>query len=392
MNRKGKAFVIILDGVGVGELPDADLYGDSGSNTLGNMAEAVGGLNLPALRSLGLGNITPIKGVDPVDNPLASFGKMREVSKGKDSTTGHWEIGGIHLDFDFSYFPEGFPESLMNTFLKETGCKGFLANRPASGTEIIKELGDRHCATGFPIVYTSADSVFQIAAHEEIIPLERLYEICRITRERVLKEPYVVGRVIARPFVGKSGSYTRTTNRKDYSLDPPSDTVLDMLMEQNIPTVAIGKINDLFNCRGIKIQEKTKSNSEGCNKLLEYASNSDDNFVFANLVDFDVYYGHRNDPEGFAKALKEFDGFLPTFIDALSEQDILIITSDHGNDPTTVSTDHSREYVPLLFYRKGSKGIDLGIRSSFSDVAKTITRYYGLKSELKGTSFLSAQL
>jgi phosphopentomutase len=382
-------FLIILDGVGIGELPDADKYGDSGSNTLCNIAEAVGGLNLPNLEKMGLSNITPIKGIKRIDNPIASFGKLAEISKGKDSTTGHWEIAGLCVDTDFSYFPDGFSENIINKFLNLTGCKGVLGNKPASGTEIIQELGDQHVKTGFPIVYTSADSVFQIAAHEEVIPIDRLYDICQITRDKVLAPPILVGRVIARPFIGSSQNYTRTTNRKDFSLDPPSDTILDLLFKNGITTVAIGKVNDLFNYRGIKIQEKTKSNDEGCTKLLEYSAKVKNSFMFANLVDFDVYYGHRNDPTGFAAALKKFDEFLPTFIDSLDDTDALIITADHGNDPTTPSTDHSREYTPLLFYQKNEQGLNLGTRETFSDIGKTVAEYFKISNSLKGTGFLT---
>ena len=253
-------FLIVLDGVGIGELPDAADYNDTGSNTLCNIANAVGGLTLPNLERSGLGNIADIKGIHQVKNPLASYGKLKEVSKGKDSTTGHWELAGLFVDTDFSYFPHGFPDELINNFLFKTGCKGVLGNKPASGTEIIKELGEEHLKTGYPIVYTSADSVFQIAAHENVIPLERLYEICSITRNKVLLPPLMVGRVIARPFVGEPGNFTRTTNRRDFSLDPPQKTVLNILLENGIETVAIGKVNDLFNYNGIKIQEKTKNN------------------------------------------------------------------------------------------------------------------------------------
>lgn len=382
-------FLIILDGVGIGELPDADKYGDAGSNTLCNIANAVGGLNLPNLEKLGLGNIQEIRGIKPIKTSLASFGKLAEVSKGKDSTTGHWEISGLFVDTDFSYFPNGFPEEIISEFLKLTGCKGILGNKPASGTEIIKELGDEHVKTGYPIVYTSADSVFQIATHEEVIPLDRLYEICQITRDKVLAPPLLVGRVIARPFVGSTNNYTRTTNRKDFSLDPPSDTILDLLYKNGITTVAIGKVNDLFNYRGIKFKEKTRSNSEGCEKLLEYSSKVRDSFMFANLVDFDVNFGHRNDPAGFAKALKEFDDFLPVFLDSLDETDAVVITADHGNDPTTPSTDHSREYTPLLFYRKNIPGLNLGVRKTFSDIGKTVAEFFIVVNSLKGSSFLN---
>lgn len=381
-------YIIILDGVGVGELPDADYYGDIGSNTLYNMSVAVNGLDLPNLAKMGLGNIIPIKGISPVETALASFGKMTEVSKGKDSTSGHWEIAGLKITKDFSYFPNGFPDELINKFLKLTHCVGILGNKASSGTEIIKELGEEHQKTGFPIVYTSGDSVFQIACHEETIPLHRLYEICEITRHQVLTPPLHVGRVIARPFLGKPGEYKRTTNRKDFSLDPPSETILELLQKNNIPTIAIGKINDLFNYKGISVQQKTRSNKEGCQKLMELVDKANKSFIFTNLVDFDVYYGHRNDPFGFAEALKEFDKFLPDFLDRMDETDLLVITSDHGNDPTSVSTDHSREYAPLLFYQKGRPGKNLGIRNTFSDVAKTVAEFFDVKNPFEGKSFL----
>ncbi len=379
--------LIILDGVGIGELPDADNYGDEGSNTLANIGEKVGGLNLPNLQKLGLGNIHSLKGVQPVASPLASYGKMAEVSQGKDSTTGHWEIAGLKVDIKFPYYPKGFPAELIEKFIKETGVKGVLGNKPASGTEIIKELGDEHVKTGYPIVYTSADSVFQIAAHEEVIPLQRLYEICEIAREKVLVGKDAVGRVIARPFVGKDGNYTRTTNRKDFSLNPPEDTILNVLQKNGFRTVAIGKINDLFNYSGIDVKVKTKSNAEGIEKIIEYSKSEKESFIFANLVDFDVYYGHRDDPVGFHKALMEFDKRLPDILNALDETDALIITADHGNDPTTPSTDHSREYVPLLFYRKGVKGKNLGVRKTFSDVGQTIAHFFKVNNSLKGISF-----
>ena len=382
-------FLIVLDGIGVGELPDASYYNDEGSNTLGNMAEAIGGLSIPNLERMGLGNIIDIDGVKKVKTLLASFGKMKEISKGKDSTTGHWELGGLFVDTDFSYFPDGFPDDLIEKFISKTGVKGVLGNKPASGTEIIKELGDEHIKTGFPIVYTSADSVFQIAAHEEKFGLDRLYEICRITRDEILVPPLIVGRVIARPFVGTSDNYSRTTNRKDYSLDPPSDTILDLLQKNGIRTISIGKISDLFNYKGIGVVEKTKSNLEGSNKLLEYSQKVNSSFIFTNLVDFDVYYGHRNDPYGLANALKEFDDFLPSFISKLDDSDRLIITSDHGNDPTTPSTDHSREFVPLLYYGKNKETNNLGTRQTFSDAAKTVADYFKVNNEIKGISFLN---
>lgn len=381
--------LIVLDGLGVGELPDAKKYNDEGSNTIANMADAVGGLDIPNLQKMGIGNITNTKGVPPTSNPLASFGKMNEISAGKDSTTGHWEIGGVKTEIEFPLYPEGFPKEIIDKFIKEAGVKGILGNYASSGTEIIEKLGDEHVRTGFPIVYTSADSVFQIAAHEEVIPLERQYEICQIARDKVLIGQHAVGRIIARPFIGQSGNYTRTTNRRDFSVDPSSDTILDLLMKEGIETIAVGKVNDLFNYRGIKTKLKTKSNSEGIDKIIYAATNYKNSFIFANLVDFDVYYGHRNDPEGFAKALADFDGRLPEILRVMDDSDCLLLTADHGNDPTTPSTDHSREYVPLLFYRKDKPGINLGVRETFADAAQTVAHFFKINNDLLGKSFLN---
>ena len=381
-------FIIVLDGVGIGELPDADLYGDGGSNTICNIASNLNGIYLPNLQQLGLGNIIPIKGIESNQYPLASFGKMAELSKGKDSTTGHWELSGLFVDTDFDYFPNGFPQYLIEKFLTATGCKNILGNKAASGTEIINELGDEHIKTGFPIIYTSADSVFQIAAHQDIIPIEKLFDICEKTRNEVLSEPLKVGRVIARPFLGANGNYQRTVYRKDYSLNPPSETILDLLCKENIQTVAIGKINDLFNYRGISVQVKSKSNQEGFHNLLEAVEKYSNSLIFINLVDFDVYFGHRNDVKGFAEALKAFDDFLPAFLGKLHTSDRVVFTADHGNDPTTPSTDHSREYVPLLYFGKNKMASNLGIRKTFADVGKTVANYFNIKNELKGISFL----
>ncbi len=380
--------IVLLDGVGVGELPDADKFGDVGSSTLSNIAKAVNGLSLPNLEKFGLGNIVDINGIAKISSPLASFGKMTEKAPGKDSVSGHWEIAGLELDFDFPYYPDGFPKRIVDQFLKLTGYKGVLGNKAASGTEIIIELGDEHVHSGFPIIYTSADSVFQIAAHEEIIPIERLYEICEISREKIFIDDDSIGRIIARPFVGKSGNYKRTTNRKDYSLSPTSDTVMDLLKKEGIETIAIGKINDLFNHRGITQPVESKSNEEGVEKLLQTIKNNNNSFIFINLVDFDVYFGHRNDPKGFAKALSYFDKRLPEILDLLDVDDALIITADHGNDPTTPSTDHSREYIPLLYYVKGKAGKDLGVRATFADIGKSAADFFSIKNNLKGKSFL----
>ena len=381
--------VIVLDGVGIGELPDAPAYKDEGSNTLANMAENVGGLFLPNLEKLGLGNIAPIKGINPQINPAASYGKMNEVSLGKDSTSGHWELGGLKIDVEFPLYPDGFPKEIIDKFLNEAKLEGILGNYPASGTEIIAKLGDEHVKTGFPIVYTSGDSVFQIAAHEEVIPVEILYEICTAAREKVMVDKDACGRIIARPFIGTSGNYTRTTNRKDFSLDPFSDTILDFLSMSGIETIAVGKINDLFNYKGISKKFKTKSNEEGINKIIESVKSYSNSYIMANLVDFDVYFGHRNDPDGFAKALKAFDDRLPEILNSLDESDCLILTADHGNDPTSISTDHSREYVPLLFYRKGITGKNLGIRNTFADVAQTAANFFKVNNDLNGVSFLN---
>lgn len=380
--------IILLDGVGVGELPDAANYGDKGSNTLANIANKLNGISLPNLQKLGLGNIIDITGIPKSDSPLASFGKMNEKSQGKDSVSGHWEISGLELDFDFPYYQNGFPKNIVDKFLKLTGFENILGNKAASGTEIIMELGDEHVKTGFPIIYTSADSVFQIAAHEDVIPLKRLYEICEISRNEIFVKNDNIGRIIARPFVGNSGNYKRTTNRKDYAVSPPSETILDLLKKNNIPTIAIGKINDLFNHRGISIPLKTKSNEEGVEKIIDTLKVHKNSFIFTNLVDFDVYYGHRNDFVGFASALKDFDNKLPEIINLLDESDVLIITADHGNDPTTPSTDHSREYIPLIYYQKGKLGTDLGIRSTFADIGKSAAQFFEINNDLKGISFL----
>ncbi|OGV86320.1 MAG: phosphopentomutase, partial [Melioribacter sp. RIFOXYB12_FULL_38_5] len=347
------------------------------------------GLNLPNLQKFGLGNINPILGVEPAEAPLASYGKLAEQSLGKDSTTGHWELGGVITKKEFPVYPNGFPKDVIDRFLAETELKGILANCTASGTLIIDELGEEHCKTGFPIIYTSADSVFQIAAHEEIIPIERQYEICKIARDKVMIGEHEVGRIIARPFITKDGKFTRTTNRKDFSIDPTSPTILNYLSELGIETYGIGKINDLFNYSGIKHQQKTKSNQEGIEKIIATNKSAKNSFLFANLVDFDVYYGHRNDAEGYHRALQEFDARLPEIVDALDESDHLILTADHGNDPTDISTDHTREYVPLLYFRKNIPGKNLGVRNTYADVAQTVAHYFKVNNALEGKSFLN---
>ncbi|WP_018085127.1 phosphopentomutase [Desulfurispora thermophila] len=363
--------ILVMDSAGVGALPDAHLYGDEGSNTLGNLSRAVGGLSLPTLGSLGLGSIIPIAGVPPSATPLACYGKMAEQSPGKDTTTGHWEIAGIKLERPFPTYPHGFPPAVIQALTERIGTP-VLGNKPASGTEIIAELGAEHMRTGYPIVYTSADSVLQIAAHEEVIPLPRLYEICQIARE-IMTGEHAVGRVIARPFIGQPGSFQRTPNRHDYSLKPPRPHLLHLLQEAGLAVQAVGKINDIFAGDGITASFPTKSNAEGMEKTLACVQQHRPGLVFTNLVEFDMLYGHRNDPQGYARALQELDDFLPRLLGALTEKDLLIITADHGCDPTTTSTDHSREYVPLLVYGPALRqGIDLGTRQTFADIAATV--------------------
>jgi len=386
MANMNRAILIVLDSCGIGELPDASGYGDQGSNTIANTARAVGGLRLPNLEKLGLGNIHDISGVAPQKNPLASFGKMAEVSPGKDSTTGHWEIAGLILDRPFPVYPHGFPKDIIEEFEKAIG-KRILWNKPASGTEIIEKLGEKHIRTGRPIVYTSADSVFQVAAHQKIIPVEKLYDMCEKARE-ILKGKHGVGRVIARPFVGGPGSFQRTEKRKDYSLTPPGKTILDILKENNYQVVGIGKIEQLFAGRGLTESFHTKNNMDGMDKLAKSIQEEIKGLVFINLIDFDMLWGHRNNYKDFARGLEEFDLWLPQFLRLLKEDDLLIITADHGCDPTTPSTDHSREYVPLLVYGKKIKaGVNLGTRKCFCDVAKTLAEIFEVKGTENGKSF-----
>jgi phosphopentomutase len=383
----------VLDSVGVGELPDADAYGDLGSNTLGNVARAAGGLNIPNLGAMGLGNVTEARGVPPVKAPTASWGRNAEASVGKDTTTGHWEMMGLRLAHPFPTYPGGFPPAVMDAFTRETGLVGWLGNCPASGTAIIQELGDEHVRTGKPIVYTSADSVFQIAAHEDVIPIERLYEICTITRERVVVGEHAVGRVIARPFVGPSdsGEYTRTHRRRDFALKPPAPTVLDRLGEIGVQTHGIGKIGEIFAWQGVCESPHSTDNMNGFDNLLVRVGDGESGFVFANLVDFDMVWGHRNDVDGYARGLEDVDRRIPELLDVMVEGDLLVVTADHGCDPTTPSTDHSREYVPLLAHVKGvDRGVALGTRTTFADVGKTVLDFYGIKEACDwGTSFLS---
>lgn len=382
-----RVLVILLDGVGVGELPDAGDYGDKGSNTLGNLAQAVGGLKLPHLELMGLGNIIPLKGVPPQDSPQANYGKLSERAPGKDSTSGHWELMGLTLKRPFPTYPNGFPPQLIKKFEAMIGRK-VLGNYPASGTQIIKDLGEEHQRSGRPIVYTSADSVFQIAAHEEVIPPEELYQICSQARE-VLSGRDGVGRVIARPFLGQPGSYWRTERRKDFSLPPPGNTVLDLLKVNGYPVVGIGKIPDLFAGKGLTQTVKAKNNPENMAKILETCGRVERGLIFTNLVDFDMLWGHRNDPRGFVQGLEEFDGWLPNLLETLTPSDLLLITADHGCDPTTPSTDHSREWVPVLAWGKGIRsGVNLGRRESFADLGATISQALGIRGTGEGKSFL----
>jgi phosphopentomutase len=381
-----RIFCVVLDGVGVGEAPDAADYGDVGSNSLGNTARAVGGLRLPNLERMGLGNVCDIPGVPPTIVPIAHHGRMRPVAAGKDSTSGHWELMGCVLDEPMPVYPKGFPTDLIAEFSRATG-RGVIGNKPASGTEIIRELGDRHVETGDLIVYTSQDSVFQIAAHEEIVPVEELYRCCEAARS-MLSPPHSVGRVIARPFVGWSGAYYRTERRRDFSISPPSDTVLDRLVASGRDVVTIGKIDDLFAGRGITRAVHSKDNREGMQRTLEMARDHTGGLIFTNLIDFDTMWGHRNDVRAYALGLEDFDSFLSEFMPALDENDMLIVTSDHGNDPTTPSTDHSREEVPLLVWFDGlARGSALGVRKTFADVGATVAQNFGVDSEA-GESFL----
>lgn len=385
--NNARVVLMILDGVGIGELPDADRFGDVGSATLQNTAEAVGGLHLPHLAELGLGCIAPIKGVAATKAPIGNYGKMAEVSAGKDTTTGHWEIAGLRLDTPFPTYPNGFPDEVIKPFSEAIG-RGILGNKPASGTEIIQELGEEHIRTGKPIVYTSADSVFQIAAHEDVIPVSELYRMCKIARE-ILTGEHAVGRVIARPFIGRPGEFVRTERRRDFSLAPPRPTILDKLSEAGYDVCAVGKIEDIFASQGITASNHAHGNMAIVDATLEFIATAGPGLIFANCVDFDTLWGHRNNVQDYAKGLEEFDQRVPEILHRLKPEDILIITADHGCDPTTPSTDHSREYVPLLVYGKRLKsGVNLGIRRTFADVAATIAELFAVENPGEGTSFL----
>ncbi|WP_376785291.1 phosphopentomutase [Siminovitchia terrae] len=384
-----RVHLIVLDSVGIGEAPDAKDFGDIGADTLGNIAEKVNGLNMSNMGKLGLSNIREIKGIDKAEKPLAFFTKMQEASRGKDTLTGHWEIMGLITSHPFKVFPTGFPELLISR-LEEASGRSVIGNIPASGTEIIEQLGPEHMKTGALIVYTSADSVLQIAAHEEIIPLEELYKICEKARELTLAEEYKVGRVIARPFIGSPGNFQRTANRHDYALKPFGRTVMNELSSNNLDVIAIGKIHDIYDGEGITESIRTQSNMDGMDKLIQVMDKDFTGLSFINLVDFDAKFGHRRDPEGYGAALEQFDERLPEVFERMQENDLLIITADHGNDPTHHGTDHTREYVPLLVYSKRfNGGRELSVRKTFADVGATIAHNFGISWKGAGESFLS---
>ena len=383
----GRFVVLVIDSCGAGALPDAAEYGDAGANTLANTARAAGGLSLPTLQSWGLGNLTSIEGCPPAAAPRASCGTMAQLSHGKDTTTGHWEMMGIVLEKGFATFPNGFPESVMQDWLARSGAPGYLGNKAASGTAIIEELGDGHLMTGLPIVYTSADSVFQIAAHEEKIPLPTLYRYCEAAREAGKR--YGIARVIARPFVGRPGSFQRTYTRRDFTQQPPAGLVLDLLAQAGVGVVGVGKIPDIYDGRGIARSLHTKGNADGLAKTEELLAETGEGFLFVNLVDTDMLYGHRRDPIGYAAALREIDRALPAIAGKLRKGDLLAITADHGCDPTFPGTDHTRERVPIAVYAPGGeRGRNLGERVSFADLGATVAEHFGLRAPC-GESFLA---
>ncbi|WP_440896952.1 phosphopentomutase [Amphibacillus sp. Q70] len=390
MNEQFKrVFLIVLDSVGIGEAPDAADFGDAGADTLGHIAEHIGGLNMPTMGQLGLSNIRQIQGVEKADQPLAHYTKMEEASVGKDTMTGHWEIMGLYIDQPFQVFPTGFPDDLLDELKKRTG-RGIIGNKPASGTEILVELGEEHMRTGDLIVYTSADSVLQIAAHEEIVPIDELYNICEIARQLTMNEKYMVGRVIARPFIGEPGAFERTANRHDYALKPFGRTVMNELKDADLDVLALGKIADIYDGEGVTESIRTADNDDGMEKFIQSIDQDFHGLNFLNLVDFDAKYGHRRDPAGYGKALETFDQRLPEVLEKLREDDLLIITADHGNDPIHHGTDHTREYVPLLVHHKGiEKGTELSLRKTFADIGATIADNFNVKMPKYGESFLT---
>ncbi|CZQ92502.1 phosphopentomutase [Trichococcus flocculiformis] len=378
--------LIVLDSVGIGEAPDADKFGDVGSDTLGHIA-AVAGLEIPNLETLGLGNIRELSGVKPDSASFGYYTKLEEESVGKDTMTGHWEIMGLNIQSPFRVFPEGFPQELIQKIESHTGRR-IIGNKPASGTEILDEFGEHQMKTGDLIVYTSADPVLQIAAHEDIIPLEELYAICEYVREITLEDPYMIGRIIARPYIGTPGHFTRTSNRHDYALDPFGKTTLDYLKESGYDVIAIGKINDIYNGQGITEYVRTKSNMDGVDQLLKVMEKDFRGLSFLNLVDFDALFGHRRDVNGYAKAIEDFDGRIPEILTALADDDLLLITADHGNDPTFPGTDHTREYVPLLAYSKKMTGRGKMNQGKFADIGATVSDNFQVAATQNGRSFL----
>jgi phosphopentomutase len=388
-NTYKRIFIIVMDSVGIGEAPDSDKFGDKGADTLGHIAERMNGLTMPNMGKLGLSNIREIKGIEKATKPLAFYTKMMEASNGKDTMTGHWEIMGLNIQTPFRVFPEGFPDELLSEIEKRTGRK-IIGNKPASGTEILDELGEEHMKTSALIVYTSADSVLQIAAHEEIIPIEEQYKICKIARELTLDEKYMVGRVIARPFLGEPGNFKRTSNRHDYALKPFDRTVMSEIKDAGLDVIAIGKISDIYDGEGVTQSLRTVSNMDGMDKLVETLDMDFTGISFLNLVDFDALYGHRRDPEGYGNALEEYDARLPEVFAKLKDDDLLMITADHGNDPIAPGTDHTREYVPLLVYSKSmSEGKELPIRETFADLGATVAENFNVKLPNYGKSFLN---
>lgn len=389
MNKPfNKIHVVVMDSVGIGEAPDAANFGDVGSHTLGHIAEKMNGLTMPVMESMGLANIEPLQGMQSTNEPKAYYGKMQEASVGKDTMTGHWEIMGLNIDKPFKVYPDGFPAELIAELEKRTGRK-VLCNQPASGTQVIEDFGKEHMETGAIIVYTSADPVLQIAAHEEIIPLDELYKICEIARELTLQPEYLVGRVIARPFIGTSGDFSRTSNRHDYALKPFGRTTMNVLKDAGLDVIAIGKISDIFNGEGVTDAVRTKNNTDGMDKFAEVVRRDFHGMSFLNLVDFDANFGHRRDPLGYGQALQEFDARLPEITSAMSEDDLLIITADHGNDPTFHGTDHTREYVPLIVYSpRFNGGAELELRETFADIAATVAENFQVEAPAFGKSFL----
>lgn len=389
MKHFKRIFLVILDSVGIGEAPDAEQYNDKGANTLGHIAEHMNGLHMPHMAALGLSNINEIQGINKASIPTAHFTKMQEASVGKDTMTGHWEIMGLHIDQPFQTFPNGFPPALINELEEKSGRK-IIGNKPASGTAILDELGAEHMETGALIVYTSADSVLQIAAHEKIIPIEEQYRICEIARELTLNEKYMVGRVIARPFIGQPGAFERTANRHDYALKPFGKTVMSTLKDANYDVIGLGKISDIFDGEGITASVRTIDNDDGMTKLIESMDKDFHGLSFLNLVDFDAKYGHRRDPKGYGQALEDFDRRLPEVFEKLKEDDLIIFTADHGNDPVHHGTDHTREYVPLLVHHTQIKvGKALPLRDTFADVGATIADNFKVDMPKHGTSFLT---